>query len=135
MKSGSRANWYSLPAKPRAQPSVFYNWVERADVVRRFLKNVELEPTRGCWLWKPSKDRNDYGSFQMPNKMYRAHRLSYMMFIGPVAEDRLICHECDVPSCVNPSHLFIGTNKTNAEDRERKGRGANGSGQRQRSIA
>lgn len=54
--------------------------------------------------------------------MYKAHRFSYETFVGPLDKTQLVCHRCDNPSCVNPSHLFVGTYKDNAHDKIEKGR-------------
>lgn len=77
----------------------------------------------GCIEWAGSKDKDGYGRIKKASGSYKAHRLSYMLNIGDIPDDREICHKCDNPSCVNPDHLFVGTAKDNATDREIKGRG------------
>lgn len=56
-------------------------------------------------------------------KKYPAHRAAYLLFVGPVPDDLFVCHRCDVRPCVNPSHLFLGTQSDNLRDMVNKGRG------------
>lgn len=51
-----------------------------------------------------------------------AHKLIYLEFVGPIPEDMIVCHKCDVPSCINPEHLFLGTWQDNLRDAAAKGR-------------
>jgi hypothetical protein len=92
----------------------------------RFWENVEKTEGNKCWIWNGSKDLAGYGKLSVGgqgNKYdIRAHRLSYEMRFGPITGDNVICHTCDNPSCVNPNHLFEGTQKENMKDMSRKGR-------------
>jgi HNH endonuclease len=78
-----------------------------------------------CWHWTAAKDpRWGYGSFGWNYYICGAHRVSFFLAFGqPPLEKPCICHHCDNPSCVNPAHLFAGTHKDNAVDRNSKGRG------------
>lgn len=77
----------------------------------------------GCVLWTGALFENGYGAFQIDGKAVRAHRHAYTKTNGPIPAGMFVCHRCDVPACVNPEHLFLGTAKDNAQDRQAKGRG------------
>jgi hypothetical protein len=76
----------------------------------------------GCWIWRGAVNGEGYGSNRRGGKTVRMHREYYKHFNGEIPDGLQVCHECDVPRCVNPNHLFIGTNLENAHDRDRKGR-------------
>lgn len=79
-----------------------------------------------CWLWKGHKNRGGYGQLEFKGKHFKAHRLAYEFEIGPIPEGMCVLHKCDNPSCCNPKHLFLGTPRDNAKDRNQKGRQAYG---------
>lgn len=92
------------------------------DPVIRFHQNYIPEPMSGCWLWTGFEHHNGYGGLMIKNVTVLAHRLSWQIHNGPIPKGLCVCHKCDTPFCVNPDHLFLGTNKDNIHDAIRKGR-------------
>ena len=87
----------------------------------RFL--AYINKTETCWLWTGTKARRGYGRLCFgDNKSAIASRVSYELFKGPIEDKMFICHTCDVPSCVNPDHLWAGTHMENTIDMIDKGR-------------
>ncbi len=86
----------------------------------RFMSHVTK--TEACWNWNSSKDGGGYGQTNIGSEKIKAHRLSYELFKGEITDNLLVCHGCDNPSCVNPEHLWLGTNKDNMKDMHDKGR-------------
>lgn len=81
-----------------------------------------------CWIWKGALNRKGYGQRGLNGKLVYTHRFAWLLFHGDIPEEMKVLHRCDCRNCVNPSHLFIGTDKDNARDREEKGRGAQPTG-------
>ena len=84
------------------------------------------EPNSGCWLWLGSLNRpNGYGMFgQYPRR--GAHRVAFGLYKHPIPKGAHVLHRCDMPCCVNPDHLFLGSVLDNAADKIAKGRDAKG---------
>lgn len=83
-----------------------------------------------CWDWNGALDKQGYGRLSdrsIPSHFHRAHRVSYEIAYGPILPGLLVLHRCDRPQCVNPAHLFLGTNGDNARDMVSKNRHAKGS--------
>ena len=88
----------------------------------RFLNYVHVEPNTGCWIWAASFAPNGYGRFKLDNtRISKAHRASYAIFKKD-PEKWLCCHRCDNRWCVNPEHIFLGSDLDNNKDMMAKGR-------------
>ena len=75
-------------------------------------------PECGCWIWMGTQrdEKRGYGQFFMNKKRERAHRASWLLYNGNIPENMLVLHRCDTPACVNPHHLFLGTDRDNVQD-------------------
>ena len=91
-------------------------------LVQRLLKNSTLDPTTSCWIWNKSITKWGYGSINVGGKIELAHRVSYRTLNTPFDPQLCVCHACDNPACINPEHLWIGTNLDNVKDKVKKGR-------------
>lgn len=93
----------------------------------RFAEHFAI-PTHGCWEWLGGVFKDSgYGKFNAGRVNGRgvtvyAHRFSFEMFIGPIAHGQQVLHRCDNRRCVNPDHLFLGTQRDNMHDMLSKGR-------------
>lgn len=74
-----------------------------------------------CWIWNGAKFADGYGAFGALGEQ-RAHRISFRLFVGSVPKGSMVLHKCDNPSCVRPSHLYLGDAQANMDDKFAKGR-------------
>lgn len=84
----------------------------------------------GCWIWMGSLDPGGYGTIKTFGKNEKTHRASWKAFVGPIPDGLKVLHTCDIRCCINPDHLFIGTQADNVADMIAKGRGPNCRGER-----
>ena len=104
-----------------------------AKAIIRFWSKVNIPDDAGpdddrCWEWSLWKDKDGYGQFTIRKAIFGAHRVAYVIANRVDLGTMCVCHKCDVPSCVNPRHLFLGTHTDNMRDRTEKGRTASGRG-------
>lgn len=92
------------------------------EIKKRFDEKYIPEPMSGCWLWTAYANQAGYGAIRFNKKTNLAHRISFLIFKGSFNKNFHVCHKCDTPSCVNPHHLFLGTDQTNRDDMMRKKR-------------
>jgi hypothetical protein len=100
---------------------------------RRFWAKVKVAGASDCWLWVGAGDGR-YGTARLGGKHVKAHRVAWTLTNGEIPRDMIICHRCDVPACVNPAHLFLGTHQDNTDDKMRKGRNVPPRGVRNRTA-
>ena len=83
-------------------------------------------PESGCWMWTGGANDKGYGLYRTRTKTNlprTVHRLAWIFHKGEIPHGLYVCHKCDVRCCVNPNHLFLGTQRDNLRDMVRKGRG------------
>jgi hypothetical protein len=90
-------------------------------LAQRFWEKVAIGPASACWEWQATR-RNGYGRFKVGGRLVSAHRLAYELHHGPIPRGVIVRHSCHNPSCCNPSHLRLGSQKDNVHDMIAAGR-------------
>lgn len=96
--------------------------------IKRFWKKISISEIKfynnsPCWEWTGSRCSDGYGSVKINNKSFGTHRISWILCNGEIENGLFVLHHCDNPCCVNPTHLFLGTQRDNSLDKVNKGRG------------
>ena len=89
----------------------------------RFEMHVDKDPLSGCWIWNGHcACGGARPTISVNGRQVKAHRYAYDVFVGPIPLGAYVCHKCDNTKCVNPKHLFVGSQDDNMKDMVRKGR-------------
>lgn len=118
----TRAGW-RVNASPGPDQETDVSDPKTAAILKRFWPKVARGGPDDCWLWTAGVNHAGYGSMGGGRGVtLLAHRVSWEVHRGPIPQGLFVCHHCDNPPCVNPRHLFIGSQRDNMDDKVRKGR-------------
>ena len=104
--------------------------LSEAKYVKHFWERVNIKSPNECWEWKEGKTSDGYGSVSFNSKSHLSHRVAWILTNGPIPDKMFVCHSCDNRLCVNPKHLFIGSNDDNMRDMVVKCRSADQKGEK-----
>lgn len=90
------------------------------DICLRLLEHSESVTESGCRIWLGNTNALGYGRIGIAYKVELAHRVAFEAWIGPIPSGACVLHSCDVPSCINPAHLWLGDRDLNNKDMARK---------------
>lgn len=99
-------------------------------ILERFKSKMSTPNKNGCILFLGAVGNRGYGNFWANRKNNAAHRISYKLFVGKIPKRKLVLHKCDIRHCINPKHLFLGTQQDNIDDMCNKKRNSCGIGQK-----
>jgi len=94
----------------------------KKNLMERFELHYIPEPMSGCWIWTDTNNGHGYGLITVKGQRKMAHRVAWELYRGPISEGLQANHKCDVRFCVNPNHLYLGTQAENLEDCITRGR-------------
>lgn len=101
------------------------SYIRSTEFRQKFWSNVDINngyiTDEDCWLWTNTITPHGYGLTNIGHERFSAHRASYIMYKGIIYKGDIVCHDCDCRSCVNPNHLFTGTQSDNMQDCKEKG--------------
>lgn len=101
----------------------------RHELISRLDQKIDKDSSpAGCWVWIASTNANGYGTTWDGERSWLAHRLLYTLLVGEIPDGMLACHHCDNRRCVNPAHIFLGTDLDNMRDAIEKGRALKATG-------
>jgi hypothetical protein len=93
-----------------------------ASVEQKFWDRLQPVPESGCFLWMGAVSDNGYGNLMVEGRVVSTHRRAWELSRGEIPEGKVVCHRCDVRSCCNPAHLFLGSQSDNIYDASKKKR-------------
>ena len=96
--------------------------IRRGQNIRNRLVSAVRVNDEGCWEWQRSLDKSGRGRIRNGGEHIFASRASFIAFNGPIPDGMIVCHSCDNRACINPKHLWLGTQKDNMQDMHEKGR-------------